>query len=332
MQVQAHGDRAAVADDERGQFWSLPVVSSGNREQRAARDQLFVGDDAAIAAAGPHWDAADDHYTKAEKLTHTVGDALAIRDRAWAEIPYFAAWLARPLPSGEPSDPIDEEINGTLLHLISAAHGLDATLASPPTTEAAAATESPPFEGEARDVRERLEHLEQLFAKECSRLEEVKHGDGSTLRDIQAVLDVSSLPARQREQLRQTGKREIANKLNGDPIASDTPSHGARETAPKSGEPAKNKAATGAPGATAANAEPDGSDYRHLRLWFVWEQHPKGAGDFGFECCRIRSRADRCVRKSLARQAQLKNQRFPRPQRPTRRAVAWRSGNRLHRL
>ncbi len=270
MQVQAHGDQAGVADDERGQFWSLPVVSSGNREQRAARDQLFVGDDAAITAAGLHWNAADDRYTKAEKLTHSVGDALAIRDRAWAEIPYFAAWLARPLPSGEPSEPMDEEINGTLLHLISAAHGLDATLASPPTSETAAATESPPFEGEARDVRERLEHLEQLFAKECSRLEEVKHGDGSTLRDLQAVLEVSSLPARQREQLRKRAT-EIANKLNGDPIAAD--SSAANEAAPKSGESAKNKTTVGAETAKPANVEPDGSDYRHRAL-VVWEQHP----------------------------------------------------------
>ena len=160
MQVQAHSDRVAVADDERGQFWSLPVVSGGNREQRAAQgDQLFVGDDGSYwPPPVPHWDTADDDYTKAEKLTHTVGDALAIRDRAWAEIPYFAAWLARPLPEGEPSQSEDEEINGTLLHLIRAAHGLDATLASPPTTEATAATESPPFEGEAREVRERLEH------------------------------------------------------------------------------------------------------------------------------------------------------------------------------
>ena len=226
LAIQAHGDRAAIADDERGQFWSLPVVSSGNREQRMARDQLFVGDDASLAAAGPHWETADDDYTKAEKLTHTVGDALAVRDRAWAEIPYFAAWLARPLPDGEPSDAEDEEINGTLLHLIRAAHGLDATLASPPTTEAAAATESPPFEGEAREVREGIEHLEQLFTKECNRLADTKQRDGRSLRDLQAVLEVSSLPARQREQLRKRAE-EIAATLSRD---TDRSRHARRRT------------------------------------------------------------------------------------------------------
>ena len=255
MQIQAVGDKVAVADDERGQFWSLPVVSAGNREQRAARDQLFVGDDAALAAAGSHWDAADNDYTKAGKLTKKVGDALAIRDRAWAEIPYLAAWLARPLPAGASTDAADEEINGTLLHLIRAAHALDATLASPPSTEAAAATDSPPFEGEAREVRERLEQLERLFTKECSRLEEIKHGDGRALSDLQAVLQVSLVPAREREKLRKRAEG-IASQLNRDTAEADAAPPSAASGAKASGDKANHEAGSknaGSAGTAGAN-------------------------------------------------------------------------------
>jgi hypothetical protein len=283
LQVQAHGDRAAVADDERGQFWSLPVATAGNRQERAARDQLFIGNDAALAGAGPQWDAAEDDYAKAERLTHTVGDALAIRDRAWGEIPYFAAWLARPLPVGESADAADQEINSTLLHLIRTAHSLDGTLASPPTTEAAAATESPPFEGEAREVRERLDRLEQLVAKECNRLQEIHHGDGRALRDLQAVLEVASVPARQREQLRKRAE-EIASRLNRESAADDALAattttaakvagdKSARESDTKNDAASAKRATAVAPKAP-ADREPDGSDYRH-RAFVVWEQHP----------------------------------------------------------
>lgn len=276
LEVQAHGDRAAVADDERGQFWSLPVVSAGNREQRAARDELFVGDDASIALAGQHWAAAEDAYTKAEKLTRSVGDALVVRDQAWGEIPYFAEWLARPLPAGEPAKTNDDEINGTLLGLIRTAHELDATLASPPTSESAAATESPPFEGEAGDVRQHLSHLEDLFNRQCNRLLEVKRADGRTLADIHSALAMTTIPNREREQLR-TKAADFADKLNRDTLASDAtppPSSADSKTDLKSTATSKSSSQ---PVATATGseliAEPDGFDYRHRAL-VVWDEHP----------------------------------------------------------
>ncbi len=279
LQVQSHGDRAAVADDERGQFWSLPLVADGNREQRSARDELFVGDDASLASADQHWSAADDAYTKAEKLTHSVADALATRDRAWGAIPPLAAWLARPLPVGESAKANDDEINTTLLPLIRTAHELDATLASPPTSESAAATESPPFEDEAGDVRQHLDRLQDIFNRQCSRLLEAKRANGRTLADISSALAVSIVPSRQREQLRAKAA-EFADHLNRDTLAADAeppPVASESKAAPPAkssvGSSAKPTATASQPTAPPADSEPEAFDFRHRAL-VVWDQHP----------------------------------------------------------
>ncbi len=209
LATMARGNRAAVTDDERAQFWTLPLVAAGNQAQRQANDQLFIADEAALAVAAPHWDDADAHYTQADKLARSVSDAYALRDQAWARIPYLARWLTRPLPIGEPSAPLDDEINGTLLKLIHATHGLDTALAAGQAAGAA------PFDEEASEVRAGLQHLDELFSKECARLEKLKQGNASVVRRFEAALALPLVPSRQREELRKLSS-QFAAKLSGE--------------------------------------------------------------------------------------------------------------------
>src|SRR5260221_8067367 len=140
-ETQAEG--GAVPQDERVQDWTLPLVAAGDQAARQAKDRLFAGDTAALAAAEPFWADADRRYGQAEKLTRSVGAAIELRDRAYAEIPYLAQWLARPLPATESPDKSDAEINDTLLPLIQANHALPAMLAAGAPAGAEPLAESP---------------------------------------------------------------------------------------------------------------------------------------------------------------------------------------------
>src|SRR5205823_6314569 len=141
-------------------------------------------------------------YGQAEKLGKTVTAAIELRDRAYAEIPYLAEWLSRPIPAGESSDKFDAEINDTLLPLITSNHSLATLLAAGPQAAAEPIAESPAFEQQASQVRERLEGLEQLFAEECARLQTAKKTDGAVLRDIHAALATPLPTSQQRKELR----------------------------------------------------------------------------------------------------------------------------------
>ena len=138
------------------------------------------------------------------------------RDRTWNEVPYLAAWLARPLPADESPQTaadLDAEINGPLLNLIHGAHGLDATLAVGQASSAMPVDESPPFTDQASQLHAGLNHLDEMFAHECNRLEVLKKGDARIQRRLDAVLAVPFVPAQQRSTLRSLA-RQVALRLN----------------------------------------------------------------------------------------------------------------------
>ena len=90
-----------------------------------------------MAAAEPLWSEADRRYSQAER-EQAVAAAYELRDRAAAEIPYLAAWLARPLPaSASRPTRLDAEINTGLLPLVHANRSFAALLAAggPPGAE-----------------------------------------------------------------------------------------------------------------------------------------------------------------------------------------------------
>jgi hypothetical protein len=304
LSVSGHGDRVVVADDERVQFWSLPLAIAGNRARRSALDQMLIGNEAALNAANGLWTEADRHFSQTERMAQTVSEAYALRDRTWNEVPYLAAWLARPLPideSPQAAAELDSEINGPLLNLIHGAHGLDATLAVGQASSATPVDESPPFTEQASHLRASLDHFDETFAHECNRLEVLKKGDARVQRRLDAVLAVPFVPAPQRNALRSLA-RQVALRLNdqdGESAAGAQGKKGAKKETNEKGEKAaaaakpasESKAATdGKPKADAkspaephpestakaqssADAPADSADYLQ-RMLVRWQEHP----------------------------------------------------------
>ena len=259
LTVSDHGDRAAVSGDERGENWSLPLVAAGNRARRTAIDQMLLGDDAALAASTQAWDEAERRCSQADSLAKKVAEAIALRDRTWGEVPYLVRWLARPLTADAPPEAaaaLDSEINSSLLPLIRAAHALDATLAAGPASETQSA-DAPVFEQQAGEVQQQLAHLEELFTKDCGRLEELKKGDAQTLRQVDAALALPLVPAAQRETLR---------KLSGQFSAQ-------LDAQEASGAGAKSSASVGGKSPATGDAAPESAPYLERRL-VRWQEHP----------------------------------------------------------
>ena len=139
-----------MPEDERVKNWTLPLIAAGDQAARQARDRLFAGDASSLTAAEAFWSDAEHRYAQAEKLGKTVAAAFEVRDRAYAELPYLAEWLARPLSNGETSDKYDAAINDTLLPLVHSNHELAAALAAGPPSGTEPIAESPALEQQAR--------------------------------------------------------------------------------------------------------------------------------------------------------------------------------------
>jgi hypothetical protein len=261
--VEMRAERIAVPEDERTENWALPLVAAADRAAQQANDRFFAGDSAALAAAEPFWQDADRRYAQAEKLSKSVAAALALRDRTYAEVPYLAAWLARPLPANVSPTTFDAEINDTLLPLIHANHALAAMLAAGEPA-GADTTESPALDQQVRQVRERLDQLEELFAAECTRLQKSKKTDGAMARDIHAVLTLPLASGREREELRRLFVQTSA-KLSAD-VTADSANENPKDKSgkDKDKETRLTKSSAG---------ETDTADYLH-RSAVEWQQHP----------------------------------------------------------
>jgi hypothetical protein len=200
LAVRGLGEEGAVPADERSLVWVQAALADADKLRRSAEDALFTDDEAALAGAGRRWQEAEDRYRQVQTLSAAVDEAIAVRDQAWAELPYLAVWLSRPLGIGQLPGPFDREINQVLLPLIDKAHALGHSLAtSAPYKDGA--PDTPPFLDLADDVRKQLEQLRQSFRHECAKLLAVKKPDANTLRDLDAALAVPLIPAPQRAEL-----------------------------------------------------------------------------------------------------------------------------------
>ncbi len=285
MTIQTHAERAAVPADERTQPWIGPVIASGDRANRQARDGLFAGDGRALSAADSLYDDADRRYGHAEQLSQSAAAAYALRDRAYAEIPYLAQWLARPLPPGQSSKSLDLEINDSLLPLIYANHALATTLAAEEAAMFDAASDSPAFDQQEQQVRRRLDHLHELLANQCDTLQKTKRPGGQAVRDLYACLDTPLIPAGQREELRKLTAR-LSGALNGETdnlITEEAKSKSESEkTADEkamgqssSGKSSKSKSAKSASGKRDAGDAEDNDSIDYLqRCAIAWQEHP----------------------------------------------------------
>lgn len=109
--------------------WIQKLVEAADQERRLGEDLLFASSsyrEDERDGAEIHLKNAEKGYQHAESIAVEVRGALALRDRAMAEYPYYAQWLLR-RPPEEVSDPSFERVQ----RLAEATHALAQFLAQP---------------------------------------------------------------------------------------------------------------------------------------------------------------------------------------------------------
>ncbi|MEK6239491.1 MAG: hypothetical protein N2C14_32635, partial [Planctomycetales bacterium] len=112
-------EKTAVPNDYRVHYWMRGDVELGDARRRLAEDLLFIGGREQNENAATAWNEAGFMYAAADKKRKAYAAALEVRDRAWAETPYLAQWLARPAPLNQ-SVQHDALLNDVLLPLLDA--------------------------------------------------------------------------------------------------------------------------------------------------------------------------------------------------------------------
>jgi len=197
LAVRDWAERAAAPEDERAHWWVQAAVDQADDTRRRAEDLLFVGTPKATGDAAGRFDAlvaADGRagaYVQAVGAADRVARAFAVRDRAWAETPYYAQWLLARLR------PDDEAHRLTLQKLITSTHVLAAEL----DQSIANGNWSPTWEKTLLSAEEALQGLSKSYGEECTRLWERAPENRQTLREITVVLSVPLLSGEQRNDL-----------------------------------------------------------------------------------------------------------------------------------
>ncbi len=218
LALQLQAERAAAPASARAQNWTSPIVAAGDRAVRQARDALFDGNPFLTADSGPLWDDAERRYGHAKRLTKNVAAALMLRDRAFAETPYLAAWLARPADGDMNRQSYDAEINDTLLPLIHTNQSLATALAQETPAVADAIADSPAFADQQEQVESRLTRLEKQLADSIHAVQNGKKRTAGSWRQLNAALATPLVTASDRQELRKT-LGQIAARLNNEAAA-----------------------------------------------------------------------------------------------------------------
>ncbi len=201
------GEQTAVPSDERLNYWLRPWVDVADTHRRAAEDALCDTD---FEQALENVNKARDAYSKADAYASSIGEALQLRDAAYAELPYLAQWLCRPLPQGQSpaadntetakNNIANNEIAETLPRSIANLHQLGERLAR--IEEATAgAVDAFPFAQAQRELAVDLAQLRDAFRTHCSALEKGRETGPDQAREIAAVLATPLIPADARMKL-----------------------------------------------------------------------------------------------------------------------------------
>jgi len=207
------GGRRAIGD-ERAHAWARPLIWDADKTRRQAEDALFVGPDAGVDETQQLWAKAERGYQKAESSLEQASQAFRVRDRLLAEVPHLATWLARPLPAAQTSEPLDRQINETLLSLIENEHRLAHSLRRPAMSFDHRPVSQWPDNVAKETASERFATLKGQLDSEWTRLLQAENRDAGTLRGIAAVLSLPLVPWDKRRQLLRKYD-ELAAELSG---------------------------------------------------------------------------------------------------------------------
>lgn len=195
--LQGMCETTAIPWDERAQYWIRDAVTQADHGRRQVEDRLFVSaDDPDLD--NETWHDANELLRAARLEESNMETALRTRDAVWADLPYLARWIARPLRPQQNSEPYDREVNTTLLELVELGHVLGTTLASPATDENEGDSSIDELVTQAQGD---LDRLKAVLQRQAERLADSKRADPRGWRDIQAALDVPLVAAATREAL-----------------------------------------------------------------------------------------------------------------------------------
>lgn len=197
MEVRELAERAALPGDRRALAAIKPGVAKADELRRQAEDRWLSALAPDRSQAVSSWTAAASAYKLAHELNADLLRAWSLADRAWAELPYTAAWLCRPLSLGQSGKRQDERIAQMLLPLVERTRSLAALLvdfnSDDPSRQVLAR--------QAAEVTDGLNRLDAFVASEAQRLLGPDEPAASTVQEIRAMLRMPLLPAPTRDQL-----------------------------------------------------------------------------------------------------------------------------------
>jgi len=214
IRVRNQALAATVPDDVRAFYAVRSVIAQADGRRRAAENGMFLGGADVLVAALSDWQAAAVEYDEADSLSLRVTAALDSRDRALAELPQFARWLARPLPADVPAGELDRLLGDVLLPLVDRLHGLSRAIDAHRHAEEAAGRPATAFLAQAGDAEEQWRILRATFDAEVQRLLNAKNPGPAEYRDIDALLVTPLLSAADRDRLRRV-RHQLAVAMHG---------------------------------------------------------------------------------------------------------------------
>jgi hypothetical protein len=151
-------DRFPYSYCEQVAAWTRPTIEAADLKRRMGEDQLFAADDQTWDLARKDLESAAQGYTKALGDADAVQWALALRQRAFANLPDYSRWLVHRHPAG-PVDDLDHRVE----ELWGKAHELSDLLKRPGETSTPAAMNQT-----ARDLETGLGALAKQFSLELT--------------------------------------------------------------------------------------------------------------------------------------------------------------------
>lgn len=196
LEVRSLAEQSAAPPNLRAVPFVRTAVDRADEKRRLAEDHLFVGETTDLDEARRGRDQSERAYNDALVVGREISAAYALRDRAWAELPYYALWLSR--PSLADTVDVDAERNRLLDQVwtpgIESAHRLTNLLLD---TRAGEATQK-----ERKTLEARLAELQQKLDSLSTGILRSQGGDQQTLRQITGALAAPMVDPKQRGQVR----------------------------------------------------------------------------------------------------------------------------------
>jgi hypothetical protein len=179
VRLRQLAEEVTTPADERVHPWVRKAVETADPLRRDAEDQLFLGRDSNSGVE------ADRILKKAESDAQYVGEALAARDQAFAELPYWAEWLARPgRPDTTEKSGADPRTRADFLALIRRVNALTDDLGRPGADRADIAA----IHDVATEIRQELRRFASELQRYGNGLLDPSRQDAANLREIADVL------------------------------------------------------------------------------------------------------------------------------------------------